>query len=196
MNKLVSAPQTSARNSSWFRRLLSLSISLLAAGELHAQGSIPPEKVRVSESKKTQNYLKDGVFTGGDQSIENVVIKNIRRAANSGFERIVIDLDGVSAGKLQTLNRAPYFQVAVSPEERRLTVSIWGDPQLHFNAKQILSSFKKSSWISSIDLLPQLEPEFWSFVLNLKSDTNVEVFELKEPVRIILDVKKNPSANL
>jgi hypothetical protein len=161
-----------------------------------ATASIPPEKVRISEAKKTQNYLKDGLFTGGDQAIQNVVIKGIRRAANTGFERIVIDLEGYLAGEPAAIARAPYYQVAVSPEEKRLIVSVWGDPQLQFDAKTVIKNFKKSPWISEVELLPKVEPQFWSFVFHLKAEASVEVFELRDPVRIILDVKKNTTASL
>ena len=175
--------------SAWYSVFMSFSFAI------SANAAIPPEKVRVSESKKTQNYLKDGVFTGGDQAISRVSIKDIRRAPNSGFERIVIDLESFIEGEPVTLARAPYFQVAVSPEERRLTVSIWGDPQLRFDPKKISKNFQKSTWISGIELLPKMETELWTFVLNLKNEASVEVFELKDPSRIILDIKPSSPAH-
>jgi hypothetical protein len=42
---------------------------------------------------------------------------------------------------------------------------------------------------SSVELYPKLEEDSWTFALNLASDRPVEVFELKEPVRIIVDVR-------
>ncbi len=156
---------------------------------IQAQAALPAERVKVSEGHKTQNYLKDGVFTGGDRAIRDVIVKDIRRASNSGFERIVIDLEGALNGEPAAIPRAPYYQVAVSPEEKRLVVSVWGNPRLLFDSKKVIQGFKKSAAVSQVELLPRVDSEVWTFVFALKSDRPVEVFELKDPVRIILDVK-------
>ena len=150
-----------------------------------------PERVHVADLKKTQAYVKDGLIVGGDRAVDEVVVKDIRRASNRGFERIVIDVDGSHNGDAVAVARPPYYQVNVSPDERRLIFTIWGNPKLGFNAKKVIQSFKKSRAISGLELLPRLEDDSWTFVMNLKEGRSVEVFELTKPVRIIVDVREN-----
>ena len=147
------------------------------------------DHVHVVEPRKNKAYIKDGVFIGGDRAIDDVVVKDIRRAANLGFDRMVIDLEGNKNGEPAAISRPPYYQISVSPEEKRLTFTVWGRPKLHFNAKKVLAAFKKSPIIQKIELLPRLEDNSWTFTVNLKSGTPVEVFELSDPIRIIVDIR-------
>jgi hypothetical protein len=39
--------------------------------------------------------------------------------------------------------------------------------------------------------VPKVEADVWTFALNLKAAALVEVFELTQPTRIILDVKRS-----
>ena len=147
------------------------------------------DKIHVVEPRKNQAYIKDGVFIGGDRAIDDVVVKDIRRAANPGFERMVIDLEGNKNGEPAAISRPPYYQIAVSPEEKRLIFTVWGRPKLQFNARKVLGAFKKSPIIQKIELLPRLEDNSWTFTIDLKSGTPVEVFELSDPIRIIVDIR-------
>jgi hypothetical protein len=154
---------------------------------------IRPERVHVAEAKKSKSYVHDGLIVGGDRQIDEVTVKDIRRAQNPGFDRIVIDLSGTHNGEPAAIQRPPYYQIAVTPDERRLIFTIWGKPKLGFNAKKVLASFKRSSVIQNVMLLPRLEDNLWTFVLELKSDSPVEVFELSNPVRVIVDIQHKKS---
>jgi len=105
----------------------------------------------------------------------------------------VIDLKKLINLKPLDLQHPPYFQAALHPKGDRLVITLWGNPQLSFNAKKVASAFKRSSIIKSIRLLPKLEDDSWTFYLDLKPGSLVEVFELSQPVRIIVDIKKGHS---
>ena len=170
--------------------LLSLPSLLMSAIPVLANTpGLNSDQVHVVEPRKNKAYIKDGVFIGGDRAIDDVVVKDIRRAANLGFDRMVIDLEGNKNGEPAAISRPPYYQISVSPEEKRLTFTVWGRPKLHFNAKKVLAAFKKSPIIQKIELLPRLEDNSWTFTVNLKSGTPVEVFELSDPIRIIVDIR-------
>lgn len=156
-----------------------------------AFSAVEPQRVFQAAGKKNQQYLADGIVVGGDSAIQNVRVKEIRRAANpQGFERIVIDLEASRAdGEPTALERAPYYQVSVNPEERRLIYTIWGKPQLDFKATQVLAAFKKSPAVQSVEFLPLVHEDQWTFVLNLKAGRPVEVFDLSQPARIITDIR-------
>jgi hypothetical protein len=167
-------------------------LNLLSSwNDLHAE--IRPERVHIAEAKKTKVYIRDGLIVGGDRTIDDVVVKDIRRASNPGFERFVIDLKGTHKGEAPAVQRPPYYQIAITPDERRLVFTIWGKPKLSFDAKKVLNAFKKSKVIQNAMLLPRLEDDLWMFVLELKSDAPLEVFELSNPVRVILDIQHKSS---
>ncbi|MGZ3696898.1 MAG: hypothetical protein ACXWP5_02295 [Bdellovibrionota bacterium] len=147
------------------------------------------EKVHAADSKKNKFYIRDGLFVGGDRAVDDVTVKDIRHATNQGFERIVIDLQGNRDGEPTAISRPPYYQVSVTPDERRMVFTLWGKPKLGFNARKVLAGFRKSSAIEKVELLPHLEENSWTFVLELKGVHPVEVFELGDPVRVILDVQ-------
>jgi hypothetical protein len=165
--------------------------TVLAFGILSVESSaaLRPDKVHTADGKKTEAYVADGLVVGGDRAVNQVAIKDIRRAANQNFDRIVIDFEASRNGEALAIPRAPYFQVAVNPEENRVIISFWGKPKLAFDARRVVTAFKKSPMIESVDLLPKVDEDTWTFALNLKSRTPVEVFELGQPARVILDVK-------
>lgn len=154
------------------------------------RAEIRPEKIHLSDNKKTQTYLSDGLIMGGDRAISNVVIKDIRRALNAGYERVVLDLEGQQNGEQAVLPRAPYFQLAVNAEENRLIMTLWGQPKLSFDSKKIVDAFKRSKIVKNIVLLPRIEDDSWTFVFEVVPHSNVEVFELDKPVRLILDIQQ------
>lgn len=179
------------------RRTLPMCLSALAlcGGSLSAHASLKPDRVHAVDGKKTQAYIKDGVFVGGDRAIDSVVVKNIRRSANAGFERIVIDLEGLRGGEKPKIQRAPFYHVAVSGFEDRMIITLWGKPKLAFDPTAVTQSFKKSTQVGPFTLLPKVEDDTWSFVMGIKGGKSVEVFELTNPVRIVVDIKPSKSAS-
>jgi hypothetical protein len=154
------------------------------------RADLKPDRIHVADAKKNDFYIRDGLVIGGDKAIDQVVVKDIRRASNpAGFERVVIDIDGNRDGEPAAISRPPYYQVSVTPDERRLVFTVWGHPKLAFNSKKINASFKKSKVFKGIDLLPTVEDDSWTFSIEMRSLRPVEVFELGDPARVIIDVK-------
>jgi hypothetical protein len=163
------------------------------ASEIPSKTLLPAPRLRVESitvagSKKTNAKIKEGLIIGGDRSIDQVLIKDIRFSIQSGYERIVIDLEGSHKGEPPGIPRAPYYQIEIAPEHKRIGISIWGQPQLTFDPHKVKTLFKKSTIFKSIDLLPKVEDDVWTFSLPIKSDAAVEVFELSQPTRIIMDI--------
>ena len=154
-----------------------------------ALASVQAEKVFVAEAKKNGHYLQDGLITGGDQAVDGVLVREIRRANNGTYERWVVDLEGTRRGEPVAIARPPYYQVAVNAEEKRLVFTVFGNPRLGFDARKVLQQLKKSPFVESVDLMPKLEDESWTFVVAMKAPRPVEVFELGKPVRVIIDFK-------
>jgi hypothetical protein len=169
-------------------------VALACVFQQAALAELRPDKVRVAQAKKTEAYLRDGLITGGDEAINEVSVKDIRRASNAGYERIVIDLEGTKSGEAAAIPRPPFYQISVTPDERRIVVTIWGKPKLNFDSKKVVNAFKRSSVIQNVELMPRVEEKTWTFVFGLKGESPVEVFELSNPVRIIMDIKADPKA--
>lgn len=182
-------------------KLKFLSLLILMIGSSANSSTTPlvkSEEIHTAASKKTEFYIKDGLFTGGDESIADVVVLGIKRggdigkAGNPGYERVVVQLEGNRQGESTPLSRPPYYQVGVTEALARVQVTIQGAPKLAFNAKKVAEIFHTSKVVKNIDLYPVIEKGRWSFVLNLSSARPVEVFELSNPARIVLDIKSGP----
>jgi hypothetical protein len=166
-----------------------LSLVCALGASLDVFAAIKPERVHTAEPKKSNFYIRDGLFVGGDRAIDQVIVRDIRRAANPSYERVVIDLEGNSGGMPAAIDRPPYYQVAVSPDEKRLVVTVFGSPRLTFDSGKVASAFRRSKIFREITLLPAIEKDTWTFAFEMKNKAPVEVFELSNPVRIIIDVK-------
>ncbi len=201
---MLLAARLARRQARGYPKLMTARVPLLVAGVVamgaiagampEARAALRPDKVHVADAKKTQAYVRDGLIVGGDAAIDDVTVRDIRRATNRDFERIVIDLEGTLAGEPAAIQRPPYYHVAVTPDEKRLVLTLWGRPKLAFDSGLVVRTFKKSSVIGTVELLPRLDDESWTFVLGLKEGSPVEVFELSNPVRIIVDIKSSGAA--
>ena len=126
-----------------------------------AGAALEPSSVREALPKKTESYLKEGVFSGGDREVHSGVVKDVRRATNGNFERIVIDIDS---------EKAPYYQAAIDSAQRRILVTIFGSPKLAINAKKIVDQFRRSALIARVEFFPVVEEDSWTFALYLRGD--------------------------
>lgn len=154
-----------------------------------ARADLRAEKIHSADGKKNRIYIRDGLVVGGDRAIDEFVVKDIRRAANPGFERVVIDIEGLRHGESAAIPRPPYYQVAITPDENRIVLTFWGKHRVNLDPGRIRASFRKSAVVKSVLLLPTIEEDTWTFALELKSGPPVEVFELGNPTRIILDIQ-------
>lgn len=169
----------------------SLALGVWASSEpaLAAKG-LSPGKVYVADAKKTEHYVKEGLITGGDRSVDDVVVLDVRHAARKGYDRIVLDLEGNRQGDPAPIKRPPYYQVSMTPEMHRMVFTVWGRPKLAFDSRKVHSGLKRSRLIRSVELYPVMEKDRWTFALDLKKGKGVEVFELADPVRVIIDIKQ------
>lgn len=148
-----------------------------------AAESFKIHKVEVS-AHKTNHYLSEGMFIGGDKEIKTVVLNNVRKSYSGGLERIVFDLQA---------SGIPYFQVQATQKEQRLVLSIWADVTQKLDSTKVNQTFQKSSHIKNINLLPGVERGLSIIELQLKAHqkpkhSKVEAFYLNNPPRIIIDV--------
>lgn len=153
-----------------------------------------PEQVYIAEAKKTSHYVKEGLISGGDGSVQNVVLKDLRFSKNNAvqgvpFERLVLDIDVKSMPDGVAIPRPPFYQVDLTPELKRVVVTVFGSVKLGLNPAKSVRLLRASSTIERLEFLPQVLKDRWSFVLYLKKPIGIEVFELSQPTRVILDLR-------
>lgn len=156
-----------------------------------AFSEIRPDAIHLADAQKKKKYVHDGLITGGDRTINGAIVENIRHTVNQkdGYDRIVIDVSGSRNGEPTAIPRPPYYQIAVTPDERRLIVSIWGSPRLLFKAPEVVRALSRGPVIDRVALLPRIEDDRWTFQIELKGDSPVEAFELSSGARIIIDIQ-------
>lgn len=138
---------------------------------------------------KTNAYKTDGFFAGGQRSVTAVKLKDIRHSAKKGsFERVVLDLEPM----VEDTVKMPFFQVQLSPEEGRVVLSIWADVQYDFNETKIQKLFAASPHFKQVHMVPRVEDGLATIEFLTSASKNqkpkVEVFQLTQPPRIIIDV--------
>ncbi len=139
---------------------------------------------------KKNLYYQDGTVTGGDRNSSDFRVSQIRIAPNpAGYDRMVIDLAGNVSGDKSALARPPYYQVELDSVLKLVHVTLYGKPKLEFSTQATAKAVKKTHHLTSVELLPLVEQDRWTFTLHTRPKVKIEVFELTEPARIIVDFK-------
>jgi hypothetical protein len=141
---------------------------------------------------KKEVYLTEGSFSGGDRASSDYRITQVRIAANpAGYDRIVIDLSGNTMGEKSTLSRPPFYMVELDPSNHKVNVTLYGKPKLDFSTQTAIQSARKTKTISKLDFVPLVNSDRWTWSIQSQAAVKAEVFELTDPARIIIDLKKS-----
>jgi hypothetical protein len=166
-------------------------LALALAFGLNAFAQFDESGFKQALKVKKNFYLSEGSFTGGDRAQSDFRIDNVRVAANpAGYDRVVVDFAGNALGEKSKLARPPYYMVDVDQLNKRVSVTVYGKPKLDFSTQQTLQSVKKAKVISKIDFLPIVNPDRWTFTIEGHGVLKAEAFELSDPARLIIDLKK------
>jgi len=137
-----------------------------------------------AEKTKKNRYFNSAVIKGGEFTQGLVRLGAIRRGLNSkGFERVVLDFDSGST----KARRASYFQVSIKP--KIIVISLKGVDSMTLEADQLKEEFRKSRFVDSIEIFPAFKALEVDIQLRLRRALPVEVFELADPGRLVLDLK-------
>ena len=170
-------------------------IGLLVAlilGSISTAHAASPFK-RTLDVKKNA-YVADGVFTGGRVLSQGSSLLAVRRdfSAKAGLERIVVALGDQEAKPLKT--GMAYFQASLDAANKRLVLDISHLKQSKVSEAQVQRLFRTSPNVASVDFTLDPEDKAASMVVNLKRPMKLEVFQLRKPARIVMDLKPLPAA--
>lgn len=147
------------------------------------------EQFHLAEPKKTDFYVREGVFNGGDRATAPFSVESLRFAAGQEHERLVFDVKPIMGLGIHELQQAPYFEVAVDSRKKQILVTLFGTSDIELNAEKLAKAFRKSRFIRSVEALPKVEDDRRSFFVQLNAARPIEVFELTKPARIVIDIK-------
>jgi hypothetical protein len=178
------------RNFTFFSGLLVTSTILIC---LTAFADIPWDDSDVRQALMTKKnvLLGAGSFTGGDGALEDFRVTGLRAGRSpEGYDRFVIDLIGNEKGSASPLNRAPRFHVENIPATKKVVITLFGRPKLETSIASGQSSIRKTKFIQDMQAYPVLDDGTWTLALKTTEPVRTEVFELSQPSRIIIDLKK------
>lgn len=147
-----------------------------------------PTSLRTALKLKKNLYRSEGATVGGVPTVNQFTVNNLRVGTHGqDYDRVVVETQFPSQGAQQ---QAPSFHVEVNSNTHTTVVTLYGHAQLAFNTKLVQNQIKKTKWIQKIQLMPVVDQDRWIFSIDTTPGTEVEVFELSQPGRIILDFKK------
>jgi hypothetical protein len=169
--------------------ILALAFSLFLPRNAHAQ--FDSENFKQALKLKKEFYLREGSFSGGDRNSSDFRVSDVRIAANPlGFDRVVIDLSGNTNGEKTKLSRPPFYLVELNPASKMVTITLYGKPKLEFSTSAAMQAARKSKTISKLDFIPLVNEDRWVWTIETQVPVKAEVFELSDPARVIIDLKK------
>lgn len=139
---------------------------------------------------KKNNYIDKGTVIGG-QAGQGFSLLKVRSQASKkhGIERVVLNLGDEQGRLLQ--GRLSFFQVNVEPERSRIVINLSQVAQSKVTVEDLKKTFRNSPFIRSATLVPDLNGNDMSLVLQLKQQAKAEVFQLTEkgkPGRLVVDL--------
>ncbi len=156
-----------------------------------AQAQFDDLKFKQALKLKKEFYISSGAFTGGDRTSGDFTVSNVRVASNpAGYDRVVIDLAGNHQGEKSALDRPPFYLIEIDSANKRVLVTLYGKPKLDFSTMGANQSTKKTKIVSNFEFTPLANKDRWSWAIHTHQTPKVEVFELTQPARIIIDIKQ------
>jgi hypothetical protein len=126
-------------------------------------------------------------FEGGVVS-DGLNIKSIREGRHSNYERLVFDVqsasvDGQMEGK--KVNEVGYYSATYDPNQKLISVVING----YKNFTASFPHFSRESIIEKMYFEGYRDDSAYKFYIKLKKNTEVKIFDLKSPARMVFDIK-------
>lgn len=152
-----------------------LFLSIVAfSGTVLAQNLLNTRMWKLSPRKKSL-YVDSGVFSHSGAS-RKTTLNAIRHAYNKslGYERIVFDFNS---------DNVPNIYGMISKQNNKLYLDL-KNTAIHSN----IDSFGNSRFVSKIDFFP-ITPDVLPVELKLKNSSSYDVFYLKNPGRLVIDIK-------
>ncbi|MFG1482220.1 hypothetical protein ACRXCV_02060 [Halobacteriovorax sp. GFR7] len=153
-----------------------LLITVFSLGHKAYSQDLLNERIRKIPDKKRSIFFNKGIFHSTNSNT-NSVLKSIRHGNGSsrGFERLVFDFE---------TNEAPRVYGYKSEKENKIYVDFF---KTKLNKK--VGSFGTSKLVKKVDFYP-VGDDTLSAELVIDGKHSIDVFTLKNPGRLVIDIKK------
>lgn len=147
---------------------------LLSSTSLYSQ-DLMSERIRKIDERKRSVYVDQGIFHNGSGGVSSTV-KAIRHglSENRDYERVVFDF---------TTKEVPRIYAHLSNSDQKLYLDLF-----RTNLSESVESFGDSRLVKGINFLP-IDTGDVSVELVFKENVNIEIFYLKNPGRLVVDIK-------
>ena len=193
--------------------LLSLA-SLILVNQV-ALGAVNSDKYsakyyNIDKKKKQNQYISNGVITGGHQG-HGFSLLNIRRKyyKSKKIDRVILDIG--TATLKDHFGEPCYFHISIDESKRLLTIDLHQIYKSRFDFEELAKKIKSSPFIKSAKVVRDFDDKTTSIVAKLKSNVKIESYSIKGKIikskkrkssvrvraknkiktsRIVLDIKK------
>lgn len=139
---------------------------------------------RTSAPKALQTSTQ--TFRGGKRS-DGLDIKTIRSSQNAIRTRLVFDSYN-SQGKA---TQSGHYTFVYNPSKKKIVATVNGYRNFSAMGSNKTRTFPSNSIIKNIQMEKYLDDSGFKFSINLHKASSVNVFELKSPARIVVDITPN-----
>lgn len=138
----------------------------------------PEESIPVTDTTAQE-------FEGGLRS-DGLNVKTIREGNHDSYMRLVFDTYTSSKGSSEPSLRVGHYKARYDSSKQIITVTIEGYKS--FSAP--FPDFSSQSIVEKIYFDKHLDENAYTFYIQLRNAAKVRVFELKNPARLVFDIKK------
>ncbi len=150
-------------------------------------------KIIPNASKKSKRRTKRKVaaesFAGGKIS-DGLDMGMVRLGVSSKYTRLIFDTYKWKAGEIPTerINDSGTYLFTHEPAQRRITAIVDGYRAFSALVGDQSELYRGNPFVETIRLEEYLDDSGFKFVIELKEDVSVYVYELHNPARIIVDL--------
>lgn len=146
-----------------------------------------PEPILIEENKPIASSLSiKQTFSGGVRS-DGLDIKTIRSSQNDTRTRLVFD-SYTSNGKAK---RSGEYTFTYNPSKKKINAVVNGYRKFSAILPQKIRTFPSNSILNNIKIKNHIDNTEFEFSINLTKSASVNIFELKSPARIVVDIIPN-----
>lgn len=157
-----------------FSKVFFLSFIALFASSAFSQNLLE-ERIRRVSARKRSIYLESGIFHNGGPK-RTSKLKAIRHSFSSkrGYERLVFDF---------TTEELPRIYGYISGNNKKLYLDLFTT-----DLPDALNSFGNSRYVKAVNFFP-IQDDTLSVEVLFKKNVTLDVFYLKNPGRLVVDIK-------
>ena len=146
-----------------------------------------PEPILIEETRPVPSSLTNKLTFKGGVITDGLDMKTIRSSQNNARTRLVFD----SYTSNGTATQSGNYTFTYNPSKKQITAVLNGYRKFSAMTAQRTRTFPSNSTLKNIKMERYMDDSGFKFSINLNKSVSVNIFELKSPARIVVDVTPN-----